>query len=104
MPAVSEHLFLRSGLVRSGMVGTRGAQPLSYNLRLPDAAPADALPLLDASRALSNQALTTLWPRLDDFAAAHRSRLETGRRPPVSPGAPWTPAVALTRRRWSAAS
>ena len=58
MPAVSEHLFLRSGLVRSGMVGTRGAQPLSYNLRLPDEAQADALRLLDASCSVINQALT----------------------------------------------
>ena len=53
--AVRDHLFLRSGLV-----GTRGAQPLSYNLRLPDAAQADALRLLDASRAVINQALTAL--------------------------------------------
>ena len=52
------------------MVGTRGAQPLSYDLRLPDTAPADALRLLDASRAISYQALTTLWPRLDVFTAA----------------------------------
>jgi hypothetical protein len=43
---------------------------LSYNLRLPDAAQADALRLLDASRAVINQALTTLWPRLDAFTAA----------------------------------
>jgi hypothetical protein len=63
--AVSEHLF-----VRSDMVGTHGTQPLSYDLRLPDEAQADALRLLNDSRAVINQALTTLWPRLDDFAAA----------------------------------
>jgi putative transposase len=49
--------------------GTRGAQPLSYDLRLPDEAQADALRLLDASRVVINQALTTLWPRLDAFTA-----------------------------------
>ena len=64
MQAGSEHLFLRSGTV-----GTRGAQPLSYDLRLPDEAQADALRLLDASRTVINQALTTLWPQLDAFAA-----------------------------------
>jgi putative transposase len=52
------------------MAGTRGAQPLSYDLRLPDAAQADGLRLLDASRAVINVALTALWPRLDQFAAA----------------------------------
>jgi predicted RNA-binding Zn-ribbon protein involved in translation (DUF1610 family) len=51
------------------MVGTSGAQPLSYDLRLPDAAQADALRLLDTSRAVINQALTALWPQLDAFAA-----------------------------------
>jgi putative transposase len=51
------------------MVGTRGAQPLSYDLRLPNAAQADALRLLDASQAVINQALTALWPRLDVFTA-----------------------------------
>lgn len=42
-------------------------QALTYSLRLPDAAQADALRLLDASRAVVNQAITTLWPRLDEF-------------------------------------
>src|SRR5262245_1007751 len=56
-----------SGAARSGMVGTRGAQPLSYDLRLPDEAQADALRLLDASREVVNQALTILWPSLDEF-------------------------------------
>ena len=50
-------------------MGTRGAQPLSYDLRLPDEAQADALRLLDASQTVINQALTTLWPQLDAFAA-----------------------------------
>jgi hypothetical protein len=80
LQAGSEHPF-----VRSGMVSPRGAQPvqpLSYDLRLPDEAQPHALRLLDASRAVINQALTALWPRLDAFMAALRSRLETGRRPP----------------------
>jgi hypothetical protein len=42
---------------------------LSYDLRLPDTAQADALRLLDASRTVINQALTMLWPRLDVFMA-----------------------------------
>jgi hypothetical protein len=41
---------------------------LSYGIRLPDAAQADALRLLDASRAVINQALTPLWSHLDEFA------------------------------------
>jgi hypothetical protein len=49
------------------MVATRGAPPLSYDLRLPDAAQADALRLLDATRAVINAALTALWPCLDAF-------------------------------------
>jgi putative transposase len=64
MRAVRERLF-----VRSGTVGTRGAQPLSYGLRLPDEAQADALRLLDASRAIVNATLTQLWPSLDSFAS-----------------------------------
>ncbi len=51
------------------MVGTHGAQPLSYDLRLPEAAQEDALRLLDASRTVINQTLTALWPRLDAFIA-----------------------------------
>jgi putative transposase len=50
-------------------VGTRGAQPLSYGLRLPDEAQAEALRLLDASRAIVNATLTQLWPSLDTFAS-----------------------------------
>ncbi len=49
--------------------GTRGAQTLSYDLRLPEAAQADALRLLDTSRTVINLALTALWPHLDEFAA-----------------------------------
>jgi transposase len=36
-------------------------------VRLPDEAQADALRLLDASRNVVNQALTLLWPHLDEF-------------------------------------
>ena len=46
-------------------------QPLSYDIRLPDEAQADALRLLDASRAVVNSALVQLWPYLDDFMAEH---------------------------------
>jgi putative transposase len=52
------------------MMGPHGAHTLSYNLRLPDTAQADALRLLAAGRAVINVALTMLWPRLDEFAAA----------------------------------
>jgi putative transposase len=45
----------------------RHQQPLSYDLRLPDEAQADALRLLDASRQVVNAALIALWPRLDEF-------------------------------------
>src|SRR5438309_9088031 len=47
----------------------RTHQPLSYDVRLPDEAQADALGLLDASRAVVNQALTILWPHLDEFGS-----------------------------------
>ena len=51
-------------------MGTRRQhQPLSYDLRLPDSAQADALRLLDASRAVVNAALVQLWPLLDEFMA-----------------------------------
>jgi hypothetical protein len=42
-------------------------QPLSYDVRLPDEVQADALRLLDASRAVVNALLVRLWPRLDEF-------------------------------------
>jgi putative transposase len=46
---------------------TRALQILSYQLRLPDAAQADAPRLLDVSREVINAALLALWPRLDAF-------------------------------------
>jgi putative transposase len=46
---------------------SRTHQPLTYDVRLPDEAQADALRLLDASRSVVNQALVLLWPHLDDF-------------------------------------
>jgi putative transposase len=49
------------------MRASRTHQPLTYDVRLPDEAQADALRLLDASRAVVNEALTILWPSLDDF-------------------------------------
>ncbi len=44
-------------------------QPLTYDVRLPDEAQADALRLLDASRAVVNAALVLLWPYLDEFGS-----------------------------------
>jgi putative transposase len=49
----------------------RHYQPLSYDIRLPDEAQADALRLLDASRFVVNEALVQLWPFLDEFKAEH---------------------------------
>ncbi len=49
------------------MRDSRTHQPLTYDVRLPDEAQADALRLLDESRAIVNQALTLLWPFLDEF-------------------------------------
>src|SRR2546425_11498339 len=48
---------------------SRTHQPLTYDVRLPNEAQADALRLLDASRAVINQALTLLWPSLDEFGS-----------------------------------
>jgi len=45
----------------------RTHQPLTYDVRLPDEAQADALRLLDTSRAVVNQTLERLWPSLDTF-------------------------------------
>lgn len=45
----------------------RTVQPLSYDIRLPDEAQANALRLLDGSRAVVNALLDCLWPRLDEF-------------------------------------
>jgi len=49
------------------MERARAKQTLSYPLRLPDAAQADALRLLDVSREVINAALASLWPVLDAF-------------------------------------
>ena len=48
---------------------SRTHQPLTYDVRLPDEAQADALRLLDASRSVVNQALSMLWPYLDEFGS-----------------------------------
>jgi len=45
----------------------RDQQPLSYDVRLPDEVQADALRLLDTSRAVVNALLARLWSRLDEF-------------------------------------
>jgi len=42
-------------------------QPVSYELRLPDAVQAAALRVLDASRQVVNTTVAALWERLDDF-------------------------------------
>jgi putative transposase len=46
---------------------SRTVQPLSYELRLPDAVQASALRLLDASRESINATVAALWGRLDEF-------------------------------------
>jgi putative transposase len=51
------------------MRDSRTHQPLTYDVRLSDEAQADALRLLDASREVVNQALTILWPHLDEFGS-----------------------------------
>jgi putative transposase len=56
-------MFVAGEKMRAG----RDQQPLSYDLRLPDEAQADALRLLDASRSVVNAALVQLWPLLDAF-------------------------------------
>ena len=48
---------------------SRTHQPLTYDVRLPDEAQADALRLLDASKVVVNTALTMLWPSLDEFGS-----------------------------------
>jgi len=48
------------------MRDSRTHQPLTYDVRLPDEAQADALRLLDESTEVVNQALTPLWPHLDE--------------------------------------
>jgi putative transposase len=49
------------------MRASRTFQPLSYDIRLPDAAQAAALRLLDASREVINATVVALWDRLDEF-------------------------------------
>src|SRR5215472_5968066 len=56
-------MFVTGGPMRAG----RTVQPLSYDVRLPDEAQAEALRLLDASRAVVNALLASLWLRLDEF-------------------------------------
>jgi putative transposase len=46
---------------------TGATHSLSYPLRLPDEAQANALRLLDVSREVINEVVTTLWARLDEF-------------------------------------
>ncbi len=55
------------------MCAIRARQPLTYDVRLPDEAQADALRLLDASRSVANQALELLWPHLDEFGEREAS-------------------------------
>ncbi len=50
-------------------MGTRKQeQSLSYPLRLPDEAQMDALRLLDVSKVVVNQVISTLWPRLEELS------------------------------------
>jgi len=49
------------------MRASRHFQPLSYDLRLPDAVQAAALRLLDGSREVINATVAALWDRLDEF-------------------------------------
>jgi putative transposase len=51
------------------MRDSRTHQPLTYDVRLPDEAQADALRLLDATKVVINTALTMLWPSLDEFGS-----------------------------------
>jgi transposase len=49
------------------MGSTRATQTLSYPIRLPDSVQAEALRLLDTSRAVINATVAALWERLDAF-------------------------------------
>jgi len=51
------------------MRASRTRQPLTYDIRLPDKAQADALRLLDTSREVINTVLTLLWSQLDEFGS-----------------------------------
>jgi putative transposase len=55
------------------MRDSRTHQPLTYDVRLPDEAQADALRLLDATKVVVNTALTMLWPSLDAFGSERAS-------------------------------
>jgi hypothetical protein len=48
-------------------------QPLSYDVRLPDEAQADALRRLSNSSVVVHALLTCLWPRLDEFGGQPRA-------------------------------
>jgi hypothetical protein len=61
----------------------RTVQPLSYDVRLPDEAQADALRLLDSNRAVVNALLACLWPQLDEFMGERN-------------GPAWKQVVAMT--------
>jgi putative transposase len=61
-------MFFEEGKMRT----SHTHQPLSYDVRLPDEAQADALRLLDASRAVVNASLVALWPQLDNFLGERR--------------------------------
>ena len=49
------------------MRNIHATQPLSYPIRLPDVLQAEALRLLDGSRAFINATVAALWERLDEF-------------------------------------
>lgn len=51
------------------MCASRARQPLTYDVRVPDEAQADALRLLDATREVCNQVLEILWPHLNEFGS-----------------------------------
>jgi hypothetical protein len=51
------------------MKKTQTLQTLSYPIRLPNAAQADALRLLDVAREVINATIVALWSRLDEFGS-----------------------------------
>ena len=74
----------------------RTVQPLSYELRLPDAVQAAALRLLDASREIINATVVALWERLDDVRlTGDQVCLQTGHSDDRPERAPWRSAMAL---------
>jgi hypothetical protein len=58
---------LQQAAILAQVRSSRGTQSLSYPIRLPDCAQAQALRLLDASREVINATVAALWERLDDF-------------------------------------